>query len=297
VFSALQVAAEKLEVSTMKSKLLQALAIVLIIEIGLVHYFTSQHEFEEAAILGYLFIMNFLGALLAAYGIYRRKIWGWGLGLTIALGSLVAYIWSRTSGLPGLEPEAWFSSWGILSLVTESLFCGLAFLRPWRTNLSGVDTTLLPTWQGRYLLPAVGLIALILVNLSTLRLDALFPGQGHEYSFDLRVVQSEPEISLQTFEEKYGVQVSLVAVSAMDSIVDVRLKVLDLGKAEKLFEAGHSALLVGDTILLSPHQHRIAMKEGKPVIIFYPNSQDALKSGMPVSIVFEGFRVQPVEAR
>ena len=50
----------------MKTKLLRGFAIFLIIEIGLVHYFSSQHEFEEAWILGYLFIANFLGGLLSA---------------------------------------------------------------------------------------------------------------------------------------------------------------------------------------------------------------------------------------
>lgn len=88
----------------MKVKMLRGLAIFLIIEVGLVHYFSSQHEFEEAWILGYLFMANFLGAFVAAYGIYRRKNWGWALGLLISAGSILAYIWSRTSGLPGLRP-------------------------------------------------------------------------------------------------------------------------------------------------------------------------------------------------
>ena len=43
----------------MKHKTLQILAVILIIEIGLVHYFSAQHEYEEAAVLGYLFVANF----------------------------------------------------------------------------------------------------------------------------------------------------------------------------------------------------------------------------------------------
>ena len=56
----------------MKSKMLPWIAIVLILETGLVHYFSAQHEFEAAAFLGYLFMANFLGALLAAS---RIAVW------------------------------------------------------------------------------------------------------------------------------------------------------------------------------------------------------------------------------
>jgi hypothetical protein len=283
----------------MKSRILPRLAIILIIEIGLVHYFSAQHEYEEAAVLGYLFVANFFGALVAAYGIYRREGWGWGLGWVIALGSLVAYVWSRTTGLPGLEAEEWASAWGVMALVTESLFCLLVFVRPWRTAPANAEPASYPNWRGRYLLPAAGLIVLVLVNFSTYQLDLLYP---QEHTITLRVAQLTPEVSLDSFQEEYGVQVSRVAVSALDGIVDVRLKVLDVEKADQLLEEdedghGHSALLAGDTLILAPHLHRVPMKEGKTIYVFYPNPNGTVKIGTPVSLVFEDVRLEPVTAQ
>jgi hypothetical protein len=274
----------------MKSKLLQGLAILLIIEVGLVHYFSAQHEFEEAALLGYLFMANFVGALVAAYGIYRQKMWGWGLGFAIAAGSLAGYIWSRTAGLPGLEAEAWITPWGLASLIAECLFVLLVFLRPWRSGQSSQAPASL-----RYLLPTAALLVLFLVNYPTYRWDANFD-DGHEHEFSVEEVLDSPEMSLKEFEEKYGMQVSLVAVSALDSIVDVRIKILDVDKANQLFEE-HSALIVNDTLILAPHMHRHTYKEGKPILTFYPNPQLIVKSGTPVSLVFDGFRLEPIMAQ
>jgi hypothetical protein len=279
----------------MKPKIMQRLAILLILEVGLVHYVSAQHEFEETAFLGYLFIANFLGSLVAAYGIYRHKTWGWGLGSCIAICSLIGYVWSRISGLPGLEAEAWLNPWGLVALLVESAFCLLAAQRPWRAlPLEAPERR--RSERGRALLPAAGLLALLVVNYATYRLEALFPEQGHSAILTLEEAQREPVISLEEFEQTYGVQVSRVAVSALDSLVDVRLKIIDLDKAKPLIDE-HSALLVGDTLILSPHQHRQPAKEGKAYIVFYPNQQNMVKSGTSVSLVFENIRLEPVTAQ
>ena len=275
----------------MKSNILQWLAIVLILEIGLIHYFTAQHEFEEAAFLGYLFMANFLGALVAAYGIYRKQILGWGLALGIAAGSMAGYIWSRTTGLPGLEAEVWLSPWGVASLIAESLFILLVFMRPWKSDQTSAGLPWLHIWL-RYLLPVAALLVLILVNFSTYQWEAAF-SEGHEHDFSVDALQRAPAMSLKEFEEQYGMQVSLVGVSALDSIVDVRIMVLDTEKADHLLEA-HTALLVGDTLILPPHMHRHTLKQGLPYIVFYPNPQNIVKSGTSVSLVFDDIRLEPI---
>jgi hypothetical protein len=281
----------------MKIKIVRGLAIFLLIEIGLVHYFSSQHEFEEAWILGYLFMANFVGALLAAYGIYRRKRWGWGLGLFIALGSLVAYVWSRTTGLPLLPAEEWLYPWGVTSVITEVLFCLLVPLYAWWSGQGEDSAAVSPTRSQRTLAPAVvtGLIGLVLINFYTYRMDALYPELDHQHVFFKWQVQLQPEISQQTLEDEYGMQLSLAAVSALDSIIDVRMKVLDPEKAEKLLEEEHFALLVGDTLIPSPHISR-HMFENKTIIVMFPNRQNIVKSGTPVSLVFDSLRLEPVLA-
>jgi hypothetical protein len=276
----------------MKTKILRGLAIFLIIEIGLVHYFSSQHEFEEAWILGYLFIANFLGGLLSAYGIYRRKTWGWGLGGIIALGSLAAYIWSRTTGLPGLRPEEWLYPWGVTSIVAESLFCLLIPLHAWWARRSDIEP-IARTSNWRYLVPAAAMIPLILVNFYTYQMDARYPEIAHEHVFFLWQVRLQQQITQDSLQEEYGMQVSRVALTFRDGIVDVRMKVLDSEKADPLLEDGHFALLVGDKLIQAPHVSRHMLKN-KTIIILYPNLQNIVKSGTPVSIVFENLRVEPV---
>lgn len=145
----------------------------------------------------------------------------------------------------------------------------------------------------RYLLPALGLIPLVLVNFYTFQVDANYPELDHEHVFFLWQVRLQPQVSLQTFEEQYGMQVSQAAISGLGGIVDVRMKVLDPEKAEALLEDGHFALLVGDTLIPAPHIHR-HMLYNRTIIVLFPNQKRIVQSGTPVSIVFENMSVQPV---
>ena len=107
------------------SPTLKSLAIVAILGTGLIHIVDARDSFSEAAYKGLLFVANGLGALVAALGIYRnQRGLGWVLGLLVAGGALLAYVASRTIGLPGLaaEPDAWFEPMGVASLVCEGLF-------------------------------------------------------------------------------------------------------------------------------------------------------------------------------
>lgn len=112
--------------------------IALILLVGLIHLLESPDYFEAATYVGALFIANAAGALVAAFGIVRGNAWGWVLGLLISGGAFVAYIISRTSGLPGAEAlaqESFFEPSGVLSLVVEAFFV-ILFLTTGRRSLS-----------------------------------------------------------------------------------------------------------------------------------------------------------------
>ena len=115
--------------------------ISLIVVVGLIHLINSPGDLEEGSYTGLLYLANFVGAILAAIGIYRGRSWGWGLGALVSVGAFVGYVVSRTVGLPGLGvEEEWLEPLGVLSLVVEALFVGLyltAFVRP--TGGSGAD--------------------------------------------------------------------------------------------------------------------------------------------------------------
>ena len=101
------------------------LAVAAIAVTGAIHLVDARDAFGEANYKGLLFVVNGLGALVAAVGIDRgQRTWGWWLGLLVAGGAAVGYVLSRTVGLPGLpaEPGAWFEPLGVASLVAELLF-------------------------------------------------------------------------------------------------------------------------------------------------------------------------------
>ena len=111
---------------TTVSDTLVGAGISLIVIVGLIHLINSPGDLEEGSYTGLLYLANFFGALTAAIGIYRGRSWGWSLGALVAGGAFVAYVISRTVGLPGLPvEEEWLEPLGLLSLLVEALFVGL----------------------------------------------------------------------------------------------------------------------------------------------------------------------------
>jgi hypothetical protein len=105
--------------------MVKGLAIAAILGTGLVHLLEARDSFGEATYKGLLFVGNGAGSLVAAIGIFREKrVTGWLLGLLVAGGAILAYVASRTIGLPGLpaEPDAWFEPMGVAAMLCESVF-------------------------------------------------------------------------------------------------------------------------------------------------------------------------------
>ena len=107
------------------SRIIKLLAIAAILGTGLIHVVEAREAFGEATYKGLLFVGNGAGALVAAIGIYRdQRVLGWLLGLLVAGGAIVAYVASRTIGLPGLpaEPDAWLEPMGVAAILCETCF-------------------------------------------------------------------------------------------------------------------------------------------------------------------------------
>lgn len=109
--------------------------IALILVVGLIHLVEAPEYFEVATYVGLLFLANVLGAAISAYWIHRGAGLGWVLGALVAGGAFVAYVVSRTLGLPGapgLAQESIFEPLGLASLVAEALFMALYMVRAGR---------------------------------------------------------------------------------------------------------------------------------------------------------------------
>lgn len=99
--------------------------VVLIVLVGLIHLIEAPEYLEETAYVGLLFLANAAGSIVAAYGIFRDRGWAWTLGVLIAGGAFIAYVLSRTVGLPGapdLAEDSFFEPMGVASLAVEALF-------------------------------------------------------------------------------------------------------------------------------------------------------------------------------
>jgi hypothetical protein len=281
----------------MKFRLLQWLGLTLIVQTGLIHLYLAPESFTHAAYEGVLFFANAIGALVAAYGIYRGKVWGWNLGVLIAAGSIVAYIVSRTVGLPGIAIEEWSDPLGLGSLAVEGAFLiACLMLNPWTTLAgsqaapAGIPAADFPL-PSRYLIPAVSAIVVVLVAAAAYQWWSYRPGAIL--------------ISQQELEERYGLRVSLLGATAMNSIVDLRMKVLDAEKASKILNADHHEALglmvagaESDIITAARmSRHGTMLKDGGVYITFFPNRQNAVRPGTPVNVVFGNLRLEPVMAQ
>lgn len=286
----------------MKSKLIEWLAIVLIIQTGVLHFMEAQGWYIEAPYMGYVFMANVLASLLSAYGIYRKRAWGWALGAFVAGASIAGYIWSRTLGLPGTVVEEWFNPVGLVALTVEGLFLLLLVWRPWRIATDQSAPVVLPAIF-MDALPTVGLILIALVSFSATQwaasaANARAMTDGHAHVASLGELCRTPLTTLSQLEDLYGVQIAQVAISALDSIVDVRFRIVDAEKAAALFNS-HAALLVEQqSLILAPHMHNHdKLKSGGTYLIFFPTQRNTVHTGSEVSLVFGSLRVQPIKVK
>jgi hypothetical protein len=105
------------------------LGIVLIALTGLLHMVETPEYMEEQRYIGVLFVVSVVGSAMALYGIWRDQMWGWMLGMVVAGGAFVAYILSRTVGLPRFRENSWSSflePTGLASLLVEGAFVLIA---------------------------------------------------------------------------------------------------------------------------------------------------------------------------
>lgn len=282
----------------MKSRTLQWLGMLLIVQIGTLHFLTAQNDYLKIAYLGYLDMSFFLGALIAAFGIYHRQVWGWMVGLFVALASISIFVWGRTLGLPGRAIEPWLYPFGLVGAAVAGLFILLVLAQPWKRIAPGGVQGDVPVWF-RTLLPALAVLFVISVSFTTYQWDVFARVVGyHQHVGSLRAVCNTPLTTFDELEKRYGLKLIQMNISMMESIVDVRLMIVDPGKAQSLLQ-DQSALLVNQEVLvLAPHQHtHWLLKKDTAHIMFFPTLNNTIHSGSEVSLVFGGVRVEPVTIR
>jgi hypothetical protein len=281
----------------MKFRLLQWLGLALILQTGFIHLYLTPASFSEVTYEGFLFAANAAGAVVAAYGIYRGKVWGWNLGALIAAGSIVAYIISRTIGLPGHEIEEFADPAGLGALAVESGFLiTYLVLNPW-INLSGKRAAAITIPATDFPLSAHRLLPVIAALVIAIGAFSVYEWWTHRPGAIL--------ITRQELEEKYGLRVALLGSTAMNSIVDFRLKVIDAEKASEILSSEHHeslGLMLNDdesNIINAAHmsRHGTLLQDGGLYVTFFPNTGNAIRTGTPVSVIFGELRLEPIIAQ
>jgi hypothetical protein len=109
--------------------------------------------------------------------------------------------------------------------------------------------------------------------------------------------------AIQEVEERYGIRVTLIGVTAAGGMVDFRFKVLDQEKARVLTKE-HDLMPVlsvqnTDTRLAMPGggMHSMTLQNGKVYYLLFGNSKGTVKPGTPISVAFGEMQLKPIPAQ
>ncbi|MFN2197041.1 MAG: hypothetical protein ACK2UW_13065 [Anaerolineales bacterium] len=154
---------------------------------------------------------------------------------------------------------------------------------------------------GANLLPSKFLISAII--LAVMLLIGFFAYRGAQKPEAPAGSPQMTTISQSALEENYGLRVQLLAVTGAGGLVDLRLQIADAEKARAFLDdpANFPALRVGNDVDLRVSEdiaeQGIQFENGKSIFVLYPNTQNALKPGDPVTIVFGDLQVEAIEAQ
>jgi Kef-type K+ transport system membrane component KefB len=123
----------------------RAVGAVAVAGVGLIHFLLLSDAFKDITYLGVLFLALILGSLWAAHRLIRvGDTWGWLMAGGLAVATLIAYIVSRTFGLPAFTEDIgnWTEPLGLTSVFVEAMLTLLSL----ETLLKAqTDTALTPT--------------------------------------------------------------------------------------------------------------------------------------------------------
>lgn len=117
------------------------------------------------------------------------------------------------------------------------------------------------------------------------------------------LLSSSKVISAALLKERYGVEVTLIGVTAAGGMIDFRYRVLDKTKAEFLVGEGAEITLIaqdsGVTLTSGSHdmKHNQQLDNGSVYFHFYANVGNAVKQGTPVIVDFGAVRLEPIAAQ
>ncbi len=111
-------------------------------------------------------------------------------------------------------------------------------------------------------------------------------------------------VSTDEMAARYGIDVTLLGVTAAGGLVEFRYQVVDPEKADPvLHDASLHPILIeedsGETLVLSspPHHHATALQLGGTYFFLIANAHNAIRPGAPVTLVIGDVRLEHIIAQ
>ncbi|MDZ4718389.1 MAG: hypothetical protein SH847_07930 [Roseiflexaceae bacterium] len=158
------------------------------------------------------------------------------------------------------------------------------------------DGTVAPARSTRKFILGALMLVILLVG-------ALYVNNAYKALQPTSLPQSTVTISQSVLEQKYGLRVSLVAITAVGGMVDLRLKIIDAEKAKLLLaDAKNFPALFsknGVTLNTDPDtkSQKIEFVSNSNLFIMFPNSGNAITQGSPVTVLFGDTALEPINAK
>jgi len=110
-------------------------------------------------------------------------------------------------------------------------------------------------------------------------------------------------LSQSALKAKYGLRVSLIAVTAAGGKVDLRLRMVDAAKARLLLQdsKNYPALVTENGVVLSipidEKSENIDFKDNSNLYLLFPNTGGAIQQGATVTIRFGETSLEPLKVK
>jgi hypothetical protein len=150
-------------------------------------------------------------------------------------------------------------------------------------------------WRPFVLISIAALIAIFLAFFAGIYLlePHLFHGHSHDSEMEL--------ISAQELEQRFGLQVTLIGVTAGGGLVDFRFKIVDEQKARLFLSYQENMPMLipasGDLRLGSHGSHSTEYQAGKVYYMLFGNSNGVVRRGDPVSVAFGNLILESIIAQ
>lgn len=110
------------------------------------------------------------------------------------------------------------------------------------------------------------------------------------------VAVSASSVDEAVIQDRYGVRVDLLGLTALGGLVQLRFTVLDAAKATALFhdDASRPIIVVppsGDLLLPPRSAHKMTMLNGASYFVLFPNAANAVRGGETVSLAMGDVRL------